>query len=74
MPSTRKIDGVKFYVWPNDHDPRHVHGEYGGLMVIVDLKLDGLWPYPTDPEKSAGREIWQMLDMSSIAPVNGLKN
>jgi hypothetical protein len=36
--------GVKFMAYPQDHEPRHVHGFVGGIggpEVIVDLKADG---------------------------------
>jgi hypothetical protein len=36
--------GVKFMAFPQDHEPRHVHGFVGGIggpEVIVDLKADG---------------------------------
>lgn len=39
---TELINGVSFRVYPNDHPPRHVHGFYGGIEAIVDLRLDGL--------------------------------
>jgi hypothetical protein len=36
--------GVKFVAFPQDHEPRHVHGFIGGIggpEVIVDLNADG---------------------------------
>ena len=36
--------GVKFMAYPQDHEPRHIHGLIGGIggpEVIVDLKPDG---------------------------------
>ncbi|MEA2787182.1 MAG: hypothetical protein QOF71_3286 [Candidatus Eremiobacteraeota bacterium] len=36
--------GIKFMAYPQDHEPRHVHGLVGGIggpEVIVDLKMDG---------------------------------
>jgi hypothetical protein len=36
--------GVKFMAYPEDHEPRHVHGFLGGIEgpeVIVNLKADG---------------------------------
>jgi hypothetical protein len=36
--------GVKFVAFPQDHEPRHVHGFVGGIggpEVIVDLKPGG---------------------------------
>ena len=42
--SSLNAGGVKFMVYPNDHEPRHVHGLVGGIggpEVIVELNLDG---------------------------------
>lgn len=36
-----RFDGVRFVVYPNDHEPRHVHGFYAEVEVIVDLLADG---------------------------------
>jgi hypothetical protein len=33
--------GVRFIAYPQDHEPRHVHGFIGVGEVIVDLRLDG---------------------------------
>lgn len=33
--------GVLFIAYPQDHEPRHVHGFAGEAEVIVDLTLDG---------------------------------
>jgi hypothetical protein len=32
---------VRFIAYPQDHEPRHVHGFIGCGEVIVDLPLDG---------------------------------
>ena len=32
---------VRFRVYPQDHEPRHVHGLIGSGEVIVDLRSDG---------------------------------
>jgi len=32
---------VRFIAYPQDHEPRHVHGFIGMGEVIVDLRLDG---------------------------------
>jgi hypothetical protein len=36
-----RFDGVRFVVYSMDHEPRHVHGFYTEVEVIVDLRLDG---------------------------------
>jgi hypothetical protein len=32
---------VRFIVYPQDHEPRHVHGFLGCGEAVVDLRLDG---------------------------------
>ncbi len=39
--TTVRAGGVRFKIYPQDHEPRHVHGLYGGIEVIVDLLADG---------------------------------
>ena len=39
--TTIRFDGVYFRVYPADHEPRHVHGEYAETVAIVDLREDG---------------------------------
>jgi len=34
---SKTFGAVTFRVYPNDHQPRHVHGFYSGIEVIVDL-------------------------------------
>jgi len=36
-----RFDGVRFTAYTMDHAPRHVHGFYAGIEVIVDLRRDG---------------------------------
>ncbi len=36
-----RFDGVTFRVYPEDHDPPHVHDRYQGLNVILELSTDG---------------------------------
>jgi hypothetical protein len=36
-----RFDGVRFVAYTMDHEPRHVHGFYAEVEVIVDLRLDG---------------------------------
>jgi Domain of unknown function (DUF4160) len=36
-----RLDGVRFVAYTMDHEPRHVHGFYAEVEVIVDLRLDG---------------------------------
>lgn len=36
-----RFNGVRFAVYTMDHEPRHVHGFYADVEVIVDLRPDG---------------------------------
>jgi hypothetical protein len=36
-----RFRNVLFRVYPQDHEPRHVHGFTGETEVIVDIGLDG---------------------------------
>ncbi|MGA9672833.1 MAG: DUF4160 domain-containing protein [Terracidiphilus sp.] len=36
-----RLDGVRFTAYTMDHEPRHVHGFYAEVELIVDLRLDG---------------------------------
>ena len=36
-----RFDGVRFTAYTMDHAPRHVHGFYADVEVIVDLRADG---------------------------------
>jgi Domain of unknown function (DUF4160) len=38
--STVRAGGVCFRVHPQDHEPVHAHGSYGGAVVIVELRTD----------------------------------
>ena len=38
---SRSFEGVTFRAYPNDHQPRHVHGFYAEAEIIVDLRPDG---------------------------------
>ena len=36
-----RLGKVLFKVYPQDHEPRHVHGFTGETEVIVDIGIDG---------------------------------
>lgn len=36
-----RFDGIRFTVYSNDHEPRHVHDFYAEVEVVVDLLSDG---------------------------------
>jgi len=39
--TTIRVEGVRFKIYPQDHEPRHVHGLYSSIEVIIDLLADG---------------------------------
>ena len=39
--TTVRAGAVRFKIYPQDHEPRHVHGLYAGIEVIVALLADG---------------------------------
>lgn len=39
--SSLRFGNVLFKIYPQDHEPRHVHGFIGGAEIIVDLRPDG---------------------------------
>jgi Domain of unknown function (DUF4160) len=39
--SSLRFGEVWFVAYPQDHEPRHVHGFAGRAQVIVDLRPDG---------------------------------
>ena len=39
--STVRVGSICFRLLPDDHAPRHAHGEYSNVEVIVNLRADG---------------------------------
>jgi hypothetical protein len=39
--ASRRFENVLFIVYPQDHEPRHVHGFTGETELIIDLRSDG---------------------------------
>ena len=39
--SSLRCGSVLFRIYPQDHEPRHVHGFIGDTEIIVDLGRDG---------------------------------
>jgi hypothetical protein len=35
-----RFEGVRFIAYPRDHEPRHLHGFYAEVEVIVELHRD----------------------------------
>ena len=38
--SSLRFGSVRFRVYPQDHEPRHVHGFLGETEIVVDLRVD----------------------------------
>jgi hypothetical protein len=39
--TTIRAGSIRFKLYPQDHLPRHAHGLYGEIEVIVNLEADG---------------------------------
>ncbi|HVA26762.1 MAG TPA: DUF4160 domain-containing protein [Candidatus Baltobacteraceae bacterium] len=39
--STVRVGGVRFRIYPQDHEPIHVHGRYAETVVVVEFLADG---------------------------------
>jgi hypothetical protein len=49
MPTVHQQDGFQFRIYPNDHDPAHVHAWKAGRVAKIGLGDDETAPYPMDP-------------------------
>jgi Domain of unknown function (DUF4160) len=38
MPTVLRHGGFRFYIWPNDHRPPHVHVEYAGETAVIRIE------------------------------------
>ena len=38
---SKTYEGVRFSVYPKDHEPPHIHGTTAGVVVIMDLLPNG---------------------------------
>jgi hypothetical protein len=38
---TIRVGEVRFHVWSDDHEPRHIHAEIGSGRVTLWLQADG---------------------------------
>lgn len=47
-------NGIKFQIWPNDHDPPHVHVHLEGETTLINLLTD---EFMIEPPKGKGRAI-----------------
>lgn len=66
-----KFDGVRYVVYSNDHEPRHVHGLLSETEAIVDLRADGAVALanrkdavrPLDAKRS---DVKRILDVAAL--------
>ena len=61
---------VLFKVYPQDHEPRHVHGFTGETEVIVDIGIDGNvaladWPDCIRPGNAKRSDVRRILRASA---------
>jgi hypothetical protein len=57
-----RFDGVRFVAYPEDHEPRHVHGFYAEAEVIVELLVN------------SGREVALADRTDAIRPGNARRS
>jgi hypothetical protein len=57
-----RFDGVRFIAYPEDHEPRHVHGFYAEVEVIVELR--------DEPQ----REVAQAGRSNAVRPGNASRS
>ena len=50
VPLVSEFNGIKIYLYWQDHAPPHFHAEYGGASVLVDIVeatvMRGAFPFP----------------------------
>lgn len=37
MATVHREQGFTFHIWPNDHEPPHVHAYKGGALVVITI-------------------------------------
>jgi hypothetical protein len=65
-----RVGEVRFRVYPQDHEPRHVHGFVGSGTAIVDLRADGSVDLAKRDDNTCGltrSEIRKVLDAAAEA-------
>lgn len=68
--SSPRVREVLFKVFPQDHEPRHVHGLIGSGQVIVDLRADGSVGLANRPDAVCGvtaSEVRKVLKFAAEA-------
>lgn len=49
--ATVRVGGILFRIYPDDHEPRHVHAEYAETAAILDLRADGTVALADRPDR-----------------------
>ncbi len=57
MPMILRSNGFLFVIYPNDHEPPHVHIFRAGAELIIDLAIKGDEPVIRDVYRMKNREI-----------------
>jgi hypothetical protein len=68
--SSLRVGEVRFRVYPQDHEPRHVHGFIGSGTAIVDLRADGTVSLANRSDNTCGltrSEVRKVLDAAADA-------
>jgi hypothetical protein len=43
MPTVMRMQGFRFVIWPDDHEPPHVHVFKAGGEVVIRLHENRVW-------------------------------
>jgi hypothetical protein len=64
-----RLEGIRFVVYTMDHEPRHVHGFYAEVEVILDLLPDGdvALANRKDPVRPAGASRSDVRHVLAVA-------
>jgi hypothetical protein len=65
---SRRFGGVRFVVYPGDHQPRHLHAFVGDGEVIVELRCDGTVSLADRTDAARGvkeNEVRKVLDLAA---------
>jgi Domain of unknown function (DUF4160) len=57
MPTILRSNGFLFVIYPNDHEPPHVHVVRSGAEMMINLGIEGGEPVIRDVYRMRNREI-----------------
>lgn len=66
--STIRVGGVKFRLYPQDHEPVHAHGRCGSTIATVELHGDrtvSLMRWPDLPAYAKRSDVRKILDAAA---------